>query len=64
MMFDSRLRLSATSKGLFDTPYRLFLAALIVAQKYLDDCPFKNSVWVKVNKMFALHDGIYSPYTS
>eukprot|EP00158_Paraphelidium_tribonemae_P003219 Partr_v1_DN25969_c1_g1_i3_m68463 putative Cyclin-dependent protein kinase len=49
-----RTKLPQTARGLPCTRHRVFLAALIVAQKYLNDIIIKNRVWASLTDLFPL----------
>lgn len=64
VIYLSRLRrmLGPNSRGLADTPHRLFLAAMILSAKFLTDKPIKNSTWylpthlppLVINSLFSI----------
>jgi G1/S-specific cyclin PLC1 len=47
LLYLSRLRskLTPSAKGLRSTPHRIFLACLILSEKFLDDCSLYNKDW-------------------
>lgn len=51
-----RARLPSVSKRLRCTHHRLFLAAVIVAAKYLNDSSLKNKYWVQYSSLFTQTD--------
>ncbi|KAJ3378086.1 hypothetical protein HDU92_007670 [Lobulomyces angularis] len=57
IIYISRIKFKKGSKGLPDTHYRLFLASIITAHKFLDDNSYKNKLWSDLNgKLFSCKD--------
>lgn len=46
-----RAALGPAATGLPSTPYRIFLAALILVVKYVEDNPYRNKWWKKMSRM-------------
>ena len=51
-----RQRLPSTARGLPCTRHRVFVSALIVAYKYLNDISIKNKNWARISKVFSLDE--------
>ncbi|PCH41558.1 hypothetical protein WOLCODRAFT_49361, partial [Wolfiporia cocos MD-104 SS10] len=49
-----RAKLPKMAKGMLDTRHRVFLAALIIAAKYLNDSSPKNKCWAAYAVLFDL----------
>jgi PHO85 cyclin-1 len=53
LVYLSRLRskLTPTAKGIRSTPHRIFLACLILSEKFLDDCSLYNKDWASYSRI-------------
>jgi PHO85 cyclin-1 len=51
-----RSRLPTSARGLPCTRHRVFLAAVIVAYKYLNDVSIKNKNWARITPLFSLSE--------